>query len=76
MKKIGVAIAVISMVMMSMLFNSAMAQQYRGERKAQGAKGYRMRTFDPTTVEILKGEAILRLRDKNGFPVWSGWRRK
>jgi hypothetical protein len=26
--------------------------------------------------EIKKGEEVLRLRDGNGFPVWSGWRRR
>ncbi len=27
-------------------------------------------------AEIKKGEQILTLRDKNGFPAWSGWRRR
>ena len=27
-------------------------------------------------AEIKKGDEILRLRDENGFPVWSGWRRR
>jgi hypothetical protein len=27
-------------------------------------------------VEIKKGNEILKLRDENGFPVWSGWRRQ
>ena len=27
-------------------------------------------------AEVKKGEEILKLRDENGFPVWSGWRRK
>jgi hypothetical protein len=27
-------------------------------------------------VEIKKGDEILVLRDKNGFPAWSGWRRR
>jgi len=32
----------------------------------------------PTIIaaELKKGEEILRLRDENGFPVWSGWRRR
>ncbi len=28
------------------------------------------------TAEVKKGDQILRLRDENGFPVWSGWRRR
>jgi hypothetical protein len=27
-------------------------------------------------AEIKKGAEILKLRDENGFPVWSGWRRR
>ncbi len=27
-------------------------------------------------AEVKKGEEVLTLRDKNGFPVWSGWRRR
>ena len=27
-------------------------------------------------AEIKKGNEILKLRDENGFPVWSGWRRR
>jgi len=27
-------------------------------------------------AEIKKGDEILKLRDENGFPVWSGWRRR
>ena len=27
-------------------------------------------------TEIRKGEVILKLRDENGSPVWSGWRRR
>ena len=27
-------------------------------------------------MEIKKGDEVLRLRDENGFPVWSGWRRR
>lgn len=27
-------------------------------------------------AEVKKGDQILRLRDENGFPVWSGWRRR
>jgi hypothetical protein len=27
-------------------------------------------------AEVKKGEEILKLRDENGFPVWSGWRQK
>lgn len=26
-------------------------------------------------AEIKKGDRIFQLRDENGFPVWSGWRR-
>ncbi|OPY88790.1 MAG: hypothetical protein A4E72_01282 [Syntrophus sp. PtaU1.Bin208] len=26
-------------------------------------------------AEVKKGEDVLKLRDDNGFPVWSGWRR-
>jgi len=42
-------------------------------------KGSRI-TFDGKPViiaaEVKKGEEILKLRDENGFPVWSGWRRR
>ncbi len=27
-------------------------------------------------VEVKKGDEVLVLRDTNGFPVWSGWRRR
>lgn len=27
-------------------------------------------------AEVKKGEDVLMLRDVNGFPVWSGWRRR
>ncbi len=27
-------------------------------------------------AEVRKGDETLKLRDDNGFPVWSGWRRK
>jgi len=27
-------------------------------------------------AEVKKGDEILKLRDENGFPVWSGWRRR
>lgn len=27
-------------------------------------------------AEVKKGNEILILRDKNGFPVWAGWRRR
>jgi hypothetical protein len=27
-------------------------------------------------AELKKGEEILNLRDENGFPAWSGWRRR
>ena len=27
-------------------------------------------------AEVKKGDEILRLRDENGFPAWSGWRRR
>lgn len=26
--------------------------------------------------EVKKGKEILKLRDENGFPAWSGWRRR
>jgi hypothetical protein len=36
-------------------------------------------TFDgkPAIIaaEVKKGDEALKLRDDNGFPVWSGWRR-
>jgi hypothetical protein len=27
-------------------------------------------------AEVIKGEDVLRLRDADGVPVWSGWRRR
>jgi hypothetical protein len=27
-------------------------------------------------AEVKKGDEVLRLRDDNGFPMWSGWRRR
>jgi hypothetical protein len=27
-------------------------------------------------AEVRKGNEVLKLRDKNGFPFWSGWRRR
>ena len=27
-------------------------------------------------AEVKKGNEVLRIRDENGFPVWSGWRRR
>lgn len=27
-------------------------------------------------AEVKKGEEVLKLRDENGFPAWSGWRRR
>jgi hypothetical protein len=27
-------------------------------------------------TEVKKGDELLKLRDDNGFPVWSGWRRR
>ncbi|KPJ64321.1 MAG: DNA-binding protein [Syntrophobacter sp. DG_60] len=27
-------------------------------------------------AEVKKGDKILKLRDENGFPVWSGWRQR
>lgn len=27
-------------------------------------------------AEVKKGEEVLKLRDENGFPVWSGWRKR
>lgn len=42
-------------------------------------KGSRV-TFDgkPALVamELVKGEEVLTLRDEEGFPAWSGWRRR
>lgn len=42
------------------------------------AKGSRV-TFNNTpsliAAEITKGDSLLILRDADGFPVWSGWRR-
>lgn len=42
-------------------------------------KGSRI-TFDgePAIIaqEVRKGDAVLVLRDDNGYPVWSGWRRR
>lgn len=26
--------------------------------------------------EIIKGDQLLKLRDENGYPLWSGWRNK
>lgn len=26
-------------------------------------------------AEVKKGDAVLKLRDENGFPAWAGWRR-
>jgi hypothetical protein len=41
-------------------------------------KGSRI-TFEgkPTIIasELRKGDQVLKLRDENGFPFWSGWRR-
>ncbi len=37
-------------------------------------------TFDgkPAIIakEVKKGDEVLNLRDENGYPVWSGWRRR
>ncbi len=37
-------------------------------------------TFDQKSAiiaaEVTKGNETLKLRDDNGFPVWSGWRRR
>jgi hypothetical protein len=30
----------------------------------------------PCFYEVKKGDEVLKLRDDNGFPVWSGWRRR
>jgi hypothetical protein len=27
-------------------------------------------------AEVKKGDEVLKLRDENGFPAWSGWRRR
>ncbi len=27
-------------------------------------------------AEVKKGDEMLKLRDENGYPVWSGWRRR
>ena len=26
-------------------------------------------------TEVKKGDTVMKLRDDNGIPVWSGWRR-
>ena len=26
-------------------------------------------------AEVKKGDAVLKLRDENGFPAWAGWRK-
>jgi hypothetical protein len=43
------------------------------------ARGSRI-TFEgkPTLIaaEVKKGDQVLTLRDANGFPAWSGWRRR
>ena len=50
----------------------------RSQRQGRG-EGSRI-TFDgkPAMIaaEVKKGEEVLKLRDDNGFPVWSGWRRR
>lgn len=49
-----------------------------GKGDAIEVKGSRI-TFQgkPAIIaaEIKKGEAVLKLRDDNGHPVWAGWRR-
>ena len=44
--------------------------EVRGSRITFGGK--------PTLIaaEVKKGDEVLTLRDANGFPVWSGWRRR
>ena len=27
-------------------------------------------------MEVKKGDEVLKLRDDNGYPIWSGWRRR
>ena len=52
------------------------------EKLAKGdlveVKGSRV-TFDgnPAVIaaEVKKGDAVLKLRDENGFPAWAGWRK-
>lgn len=42
-------------------------------------KGSRITLQNKPTIiasEVKKGEGILKLRDENGIPVWSGWRRR
>ena len=42
-------------------------------------KGSRITFEGKTTLiaaEVKKGDDVLTLRDTNGFPVWSGWRRR
>ena len=33
-------------------------------------------SFPESNNTRLQGDEILKLRDENGFPVWSGWRRR
>lgn len=41
-------------------------------------KGSRVTFQDAPAIiaaEVKKGDAVLKLRDDNGFPAWAGWRR-
>ena len=41
-------------------------------------KGSRITFFGKPAIfasEVKKGDQVLKLRDDNGFPLWSGWRR-
>ena len=42
-------------------------------------KGSRVMIYDQPALiaaEITKGDQVLQLRDANGIPLWSGWRRR
>ena len=42
-------------------------------------RGSRVTLFGKPAIfaaEVKKGEQVLKLRDDDGFPIWSGWRRR
>ena len=42
-------------------------------------RGSRVTFFGKPAIfaaEVKKGDQVLKLRDDDGFPVWSGWRRR